>query len=344
MNRLEDRYRRVLRVLPAWYRDAWEDDMVATFLQAADPTGTDHDGAAFAAEHGTPSWAEVGSVLALAVRLRLGGAGAPPRSIALGAALRRVAMVGLLLNAVTAVVGVASALWSVALVPRLTGPAVAVPAPGPWYWVPMLAGLLWVAAYVALVRDHRRAARGLAAVALVGSVVMYADGMISTGGEFAVSATYGLLFDALPVAALAAFHRDSPPVDRRPWLIAFPVGLAVVTVPFLPAAALGAPLDLPGLAAVLVILAAIVHLVGPGRRGVAWSVALAVLAVAVLGLRATSLVDYALHHAPGTPLDALLLVGGAQCAGLLAVALVLGVLARRELAALAPATAARPMR
>ena len=31
---LEQRYRRVLRLLPGWYRDKWEEDMVATFLDS----------------------------------------------------------------------------------------------------------------------------------------------------------------------------------------------------------------------------------------------------------------------------------------------------------------------
>ena len=29
---LEQRYRRVLRLLPGYYRDTWEEDMVAAFL------------------------------------------------------------------------------------------------------------------------------------------------------------------------------------------------------------------------------------------------------------------------------------------------------------------------
>ena len=58
---LESRYRRVLRLLPEGYRRAWEEDMVSTFLASAG--GNDH---------ARPSLAEQLSVLALAVRLRLG--------------------------------------------------------------------------------------------------------------------------------------------------------------------------------------------------------------------------------------------------------------------------------
>jgi hypothetical protein len=31
---LERRYRRVLRLLPGWYRQQWEEDMVAAFLDS----------------------------------------------------------------------------------------------------------------------------------------------------------------------------------------------------------------------------------------------------------------------------------------------------------------------
>lgn len=36
---LEHRYRRLLRLLPAGYRQAWEEDMVTTFLHSAEGRG-----------------------------------------------------------------------------------------------------------------------------------------------------------------------------------------------------------------------------------------------------------------------------------------------------------------
>ena len=77
MTRLEERYRRVLRLLPVSYRVIWEDDMVATFL--ASTHTDDRDEADYLADFGRPSWAEVASIAALAIRLRIGSAGAPPR-------------------------------------------------------------------------------------------------------------------------------------------------------------------------------------------------------------------------------------------------------------------------
>jgi hypothetical protein len=74
---LERRYRRVLRLLPGWYRQQWEQDMVAAFLDSwltGDPE-TDE----CVLEFCKPGWAETASVACLAVRLHLGGPGTPRR-------------------------------------------------------------------------------------------------------------------------------------------------------------------------------------------------------------------------------------------------------------------------
>ena len=98
MNRLEQRYRVVLRtLLPASYRKLWEEDMVATFLESM--ASDDAEAAEYLADYGRPSWSEVASVAVLAVRLRLGAANAPLRSGAWGEAVRLVALMGLLVHA-----------------------------------------------------------------------------------------------------------------------------------------------------------------------------------------------------------------------------------------------------
>jgi hypothetical protein len=74
---LEQRYRRVLRLLPGYYRDKWEQDMVAAFLDSwltGDPEADE-----YRTKAARPSWAEIASVTSLAVRLYLGGAGTPRR-------------------------------------------------------------------------------------------------------------------------------------------------------------------------------------------------------------------------------------------------------------------------
>jgi hypothetical protein len=94
---LERRYRRVLRLLPGWYRQQWEQDMVAAFLDSwltGDPDADEH-----IARAAGPSWAEVASVAGLAARLYLGGTGTP-RRFAWGRAIRRAVLAVMLVNAV----------------------------------------------------------------------------------------------------------------------------------------------------------------------------------------------------------------------------------------------------
>ena len=118
MSRLEQRYRLVLRVLPAAYRKAWEEDMVATFLDSVD--SDDAEAAEYVADYGRPSWSEVATVASLAVRRCLGAAGAPPRYVAWGQTVRLVALTGLLVNAAAATIEAGSTLW-LATASRLGG-------------------------------------------------------------------------------------------------------------------------------------------------------------------------------------------------------------------------------
>ncbi|MFZ0191103.1 MAG: hypothetical protein WAL72_29635, partial [Streptosporangiaceae bacterium] len=81
---LERRYRRVLRLLPRYYREQWEQDMIGAFLDGwltGDPELDE-----YISRVAWPGWAEVTSVAGLAVRLYLGGAGAPRRYFAWGQA------------------------------------------------------------------------------------------------------------------------------------------------------------------------------------------------------------------------------------------------------------------
>lgn len=66
---LEQRYRTVLRMLPAYYRAEREEEMVETYLDDMDEADQDL---------ARPAWGEVASIAALSVRTRLGSAGAPP--------------------------------------------------------------------------------------------------------------------------------------------------------------------------------------------------------------------------------------------------------------------------
>ena len=61
---LERRYRRVLRLLPGYYRQQWEEDMVAAFLDSSLTGDPEED--EFITEYGRPSWPELASVAGLA--------------------------------------------------------------------------------------------------------------------------------------------------------------------------------------------------------------------------------------------------------------------------------------
>lgn len=342
MTLLAERYRRLLRLLPASYRQEWEEDMVATFLDGA------HVAAAAAArddeeaeevEYGSPGWAEVASVVALAVRLRLGGPAAPPRYFAWGEAVRRVALVGLLFHAATGVAGIATTLWIAAGLPGFAVPdGVATGLPKDWdgaAW--RLADLLWLPVYLALVHGQPRTARLLAPLALAPLVVWTVADLLDHGGAFAVSRSYWLLLAALPALALAAFHREAPPVEPRPWLVALPVGSAVGFLALLAVQPFGdgAVLDWPGLCALALVVAAAVHVLAPAARQqdrpVRWSLALALLAAGVLGLRVLTLLDYAQRAAPVPYRSAVLALGVVETAAVLAAGATLAVLAARRL-------------
>jgi uncharacterized membrane protein len=152
--------------------------------------------------------------------------------------------------------------------------------------------------------------------------------------------SYLVLMDLVPVAALAAFHRDAPPVPRRPWLLALPAGYLLVNVPWLTLQLTGNSAWLPddfGLCCFLVALACVAHVprAWSSRAGMGtWSLTLTLLA-AVVGLeRLTSLSFY-----PNNP--HLAHVGLAELLIMVAAAALVAPDAARALAAL-PAPPPRP--
>jgi hypothetical protein len=306
VSRLEDRYRTVLRLLPAGYRAAWEEDMVATFLDGAVTGDAEQD--RYLAEWGRPDIAEIASVAALALRLRLGGPDAPPRSFAWGQAARLAALVGLLYHAVLLPMAAAQQGWLAAelWLPASTRAAVAAGPPAGgwadmWFVGEMVVGLLWLGAYLALVAGRRRAGLVLAIVAVLpGTAAVLTDTLDMLLGRpsappFLATPWCLLLIDALVVATLAAFHRQAPPVPRRPWLIALAAGsglaaiLGVLVLVLLQP--IGRPwLDWPGLLCLVWLAAAMLP---RATRSVPAALAVAMLGWPVLGLRTASVLDSA---------------------------------------------------
>ena len=149
---LEQRYRRVLRLLPGYYRDKWEEDMVAAFLDSWMTGDPDEDSVTM--EYDRPSRQEVASVVGLAARLYLGGAGTPRRYFAWGQAVRLAVLAVVLVHATQGL----SLLTLLAWRRHLAGWFPALPAslagPGPdgaWPTVMYVVDCVWIVIFVALV-------------------------------------------------------------------------------------------------------------------------------------------------------------------------------------------------
>ncbi|MBQ0901252.1 hypothetical protein [Micromonospora sp. U21] len=338
MSRLEERYRFVLRLLPAAYRQEWEDDMVAAFLDSMD-TG-DSETTAYVTDYGRPSLSEVASIVSLAVRLRLGGADAPPRSYAWGQAVRLATLMAMLTHAVMITTSIAVTLWLSGKIAWLPAPAsewTITPPSSIWHTAWNLAGYAWLPAYIALVLGHRRVAQAVALLAVVPPAITTA---VQQAGDvpLSVSSWAMLLIDVVLLLAMAAFHHGAPPVPRRPWLLALPVGVLLVPVPLFtiqattPALRL---LDWPGLSCAAVTAAMVIHLtvrVSRRPRNLPWSLALTLLAVTTLAQRTATLPDYS-DQAQHTTLAT---IASVQAIAVLAVGVPLAVLAIRALRRLPP--------
>lgn len=207
---LEARYRAVLRLLPAYYREAREDEMVETYLWDVDPDTQ---------EQSRPTLAEVASIAALAVRTRLGAPGAPRVYARLGAAVRVFALYAVLLQAASAVVDWALALtWASnraegeGTAPILFGFTGHGPAQGALAVAQWTLPLLWTVGYFALVHDRRRLARAAVLPAALPTLwpflgPLVGDSVPADPGYAVIAA----LFAWLPALALcAAHHRDAP--------------------------------------------------------------------------------------------------------------------------------------
>jgi len=266
---LEQRYRRVLRLLPGYYRDLWEEDMVAAFLDSWLTGDPDEDECVL--EFCRPGWQEVASVAGLAARLYLGGAATPRRYFAWGQAVRRAVLAVVLVHAVLGLEVLVRAAWSRRLFGLPAPPAsLAIFSPGGvWPSVYYVVNVAWIVIFAALAVGHYRTARVLAALAVVSGLAallqaQFTGIMPAPFGPWA----WWVLFDLVPVAAMAAFHSDAPPAARLPWLLALPAGYLLVFGPLLVLEATGNAAwlpDFPGLCCLLAALACLAH----ARR--AWS-------------------------------------------------------------------------
>jgi len=300
---LERRYRRVLRLLPGWYRDLWQEDMVAAFLDGwltGDPEADE-----YITKVAGPSSGEVASVAGLAVRLYLGGAGAPRRHFAWRQAMRRAVLAVTLVQATRGLDVLLLTAWSRHLFGWLPTPpasmVVATPGgifpPAVWY----LVAYAWIVAFVSLVLRYYRIGQVFAALAIVPDLVWLVQGQF-TGrlptpyiGPWA----FWVLLSLCPVLAMTAFQRDAPVSPRWPWLLALPANYLLVVVPLLALRLTGnsewVP-DFSGLYCMLVALACVAHAPRAWSRQAAssgvWSLTLFLLAVDAGAYRMFSIADY----------------------------------------------------
>jgi len=340
---LERRYRRVLRLLPRWYREQWEQDMVAAFLDGwltGDPEADEYISVAAG-----PGWAEIASVIGLAVRLHLGGPGTPRRH-AWGQAIRRAVLAVLLMHAVLAVDVLVSLVWRHRLVGWLPAPpgSVVVAPTGVWATVYCLVSAAWVVVFLTLALRDYRTARVLGALCVVPGLIA----LLQAHFTGMLPAPFGpwvfwVMVDLAPVLAMAAFHRDAPPVARRPWLLALPAGCVLVYGPVLALQVTDNVAWLPdfsGLCCILAALACLVHAPRAWSRRAAgsglWSLTLVLLAAVAGAYRLVSLTDFLDDpHLTAVSLAELLIL-------LAAVALVAPDAARAQTAAATPAPPLRP--
>jgi hypothetical protein len=294
---LERRYRRVLRLLPGWYRERWEQDMVAAFLDGwltGDPEADE-----YISKAAWPGWAEVASVAGLAVRLHLGGAGTP-RRYAWGQAIRRAVLAVLLVHAVLAVDVLVFLVWGRRLVGWLPAPpgSLVVAPGGVWAAVYYLVCLAWIAIFVMLAVGHYRTGRLLAALAIVPGLVALLQAQL-TGIRPAPFGPwiFWVLADLAPVLAMTAFHRDAAPTAPGRWLLALPAGYVLGYGPLLALQVTGNSAwlpDFPGLCCILVTLGCLARTPWIRSRpgsGV-WSLTLALLAAVAAAYRIVTLTDY----------------------------------------------------
>jgi hypothetical protein len=297
---LERRYRRVLRLLPGWYREQWEEDMVAALLDGwltGDPEADE-----YISKAARPEWAEVASVAGLAARLYLGGASAPRRNFAWGQAVRRAVLAVMLVHAILAVDLLVLTAWNRRLFGLPAPPASLVSAlpGGAWPMAYYVVNVAWVVIFVALALGHYRAARVLAALAIVPGLVALLQAQLTgiVPAPFGSWAFWGLV-NLVPVLALTAFHRDAPPAARWPWLLAVPANYLLVVVPLLVLQATGNSAwlpDFPGLCCILAGLACLAHAPRAWSRQAdgsgEWSLTLALLAAFAGTYRIITLTNY----------------------------------------------------
>ncbi|MFI6658596.1 hypothetical protein ACIBL8_24045 [Streptomyces sp. NPDC050523] len=326
---LETRYRSVLRLLPAYYRSAREEEMVEVYLWDVDRDTQDQS---------RPTLGEVASVAALALRSRLAAAGAPRPYALFGSVVRHFALFAVLLQAAATVADrVLSLTWSSThgrgqwdmFLSGFTGRGtLGVVAVAQW-----ILPLLWIAGFFALLHERRALARVAVLLAALPSLWPLFGPLVSdvVAADLWFAAATALLAWLPALALCAAYHRDAPPAT-------LPVGTPGLVLTACSVVMGGSLVLLPAMAdaawapATGFVLGALAWLLLRNRRtdsaGSGGAAALAALGLLLLAVRLA-----ALYLWLGVPVPTAFLGGALVQAGALALlVVVLALVARRDLA------------
>ncbi|GGU96770.1 hypothetical protein GCM10010260_35480 [Streptomyces filipinensis] len=328
---LEARYRTVLRLLPAYYRREREEEMVETYVGDLDRDTQDQS---------RPTLGEVASIAALAVRSRLGAAGAPRPYVLLGSGARLFALAAVLLLAASAVVEpILQLTWSLTrggaqrrlFLSEFTGHGPLADTVAVAQWVLPLG---WTAAYFGLLYGRRRLARTGVLVAALPTLWPLVSSL--TGATPIVEPAFVVtlaLLAWLPALALCAAHHRDAPAARLPAGTPGVVFMAACVVTGASLVLLPAAADLVWGPANCFVVGALGWLLWTVRRGEPVAPGGA-LALAVLGLLLLAVRVSAVYPWLGLP-EAAGYLGGdlVQAAALALLIVVLAVAGCRELAA-----------
>jgi hypothetical protein len=214
---LEQRYRRLLTLLPTGYRHAWEEDMVETYLSLADDEKPRR----------RVRVAEAWAVMSLALRLRLSGRS--ESAVEWRQAVRYLVLAILVIQFASAALLVQSQLD---LLGHSQGhefgylPDLLVHASGV---------LLFGTAFLAVLWSKTSLALGLAALIAVREVALVWTaqlfwGLPTPGHYLPGDAPYALLA-ALVVGGVFVLHRtQTPPTRRSGWLVAMPLTVVALSL------------------------------------------------------------------------------------------------------------------
>ncbi|GAA3680893.1 hypothetical protein GCM10022224_051390 [Nonomuraea antimicrobica] len=293
MSLLEQRYRSVLRLLPASYRAEREEEMVSAFTEMSGEVPDE--------VNPRPRWGEIASVLALSVRVRLGGVGATPRAFAWGRAVRLLALLGLAhqsMYATSELIGLAHQFT------RGTDHQLTAGQPLSFerlMSIAVLAATVCSAvAFAAIVRGHVRWAKVTALLGAAPMVVYFVVPMVLAGysGDGPLTEATRLALVLLPLAALlAGFHSDFEPT-RGPWTLALAPAAAGLALLGWPGAALALGLRDPewiymwlDLGMVVAAWAVGATVVLARRRSASWALALSAAGLLLLAARLPALTN-----------------------------------------------------